>query len=168
MAVLAMLIIVVGVGRVLFGLKGWEFYVYNWAFWAKMAAFALVGLLSIQPTIRLHRAGARPRPAIRPSRSPTPRSAPSAPICTAEVAVFLPDPDLRRHHGARHRLLIGAPPWFRAAPVRPAARVCCWSSPPPCRCRRSRSAGIRAGAPCRHSGRAGSASDARGEDTRSG
>ena len=48
----AMLIIVIGVCRVLFGLKGWEFYVYNWAFWAKMAAFAAVGLLSIQPTLR--------------------------------------------------------------------------------------------------------------------
>jgi putative membrane protein len=52
---LAMLIIVVGAGRVLFGLKGWEFYITYWAFWAKMAAFALVGLLSIQPTIRFIR-----------------------------------------------------------------------------------------------------------------
>ena len=52
---IAMLIIVVGAGRVLFGLKGWEFYVTYWAFWAKMAAFALVGLLSIQPTIRFIR-----------------------------------------------------------------------------------------------------------------
>jgi putative membrane protein len=50
--VIAMLIIAVGIGRVMFGLKGWEFYVYNWAFWAKMAAFAMVGLLSIQPTMR--------------------------------------------------------------------------------------------------------------------
>jgi putative membrane protein len=49
---IAMLIIVIGVCRVLLGLKGWEFYVYNWAFWAKMAAFAAVGLLSIQPTLR--------------------------------------------------------------------------------------------------------------------
>jgi putative membrane protein len=49
---IAMLIIVIGICRVLFGLKGWEFYVYNWAFWAKMAAFATVGLLSIQPTMR--------------------------------------------------------------------------------------------------------------------
>jgi putative membrane protein len=49
---IAMLIIVIGICRVLFGLKGWEFYVYNWAFWAKMAAFAGVGLLSIQPTMR--------------------------------------------------------------------------------------------------------------------
>ncbi|MER8971494.1 MULTISPECIES: DUF2214 family protein [unclassified Mesorhizobium] len=50
--IIAMLIIVVGIGRVVYGLKGWEFYVYNWMFWAKMAAFAIVGLLSIIPTIR--------------------------------------------------------------------------------------------------------------------
>ena len=48
----ALLVIVVGVCRVLWGLKGWEFYVYNWVFWAKMAAFAAVGLLSIVPTMR--------------------------------------------------------------------------------------------------------------------
>ena len=48
----ALLIIVVGVARVYWGLKGWEFYVYNWVFWAKMAAFAGVGLLSIVPTVR--------------------------------------------------------------------------------------------------------------------
>lgn len=47
------LIVVVGIGRVLFGLKGWEFYVFNWAFWAKMAAFVAVGLLSIPPTRRI-------------------------------------------------------------------------------------------------------------------
>ena len=54
------LIILVGIGRVLFGLKGWEFYVYNPAFWLKMAAFATVGLLSIAPTrtiLRWRRAG---------------------------------------------------------------------------------------------------------------
>jgi putative membrane protein len=45
-------IILVGIGRVVFGLKGWEYYVYYWAFWAKMAAFAFVGLLSIPPTLR--------------------------------------------------------------------------------------------------------------------
>jgi putative membrane protein len=50
--IIAVLIIIVGIGRVFFGLKGWEFYVYNWVFWAKMAAFAVVGLLSIIPTIR--------------------------------------------------------------------------------------------------------------------
>ncbi|UCI27731.1 DUF2214 family protein [Mesorhizobium sp. B2-8-5] len=50
--IVAALIVIVGVCRVFFGLKGWEFYVYNWMFWAKMAAFAIVGLLSIVPTMR--------------------------------------------------------------------------------------------------------------------
>lgn len=50
--IIATLIILVGIGRVFYGLKGWEFYVYNWMFWAKMAAFLAVGLLSIVPTIR--------------------------------------------------------------------------------------------------------------------
>jgi putative membrane protein len=50
--IIALLIVIVGVGRVIYGLKGWEFYVYNWVFWAKMASFAIVGLLSIIPTIR--------------------------------------------------------------------------------------------------------------------
>lgn len=49
---LAMLIIIIGIGRVFYGLKGWEFYVYNWVFWVKMAIFTTVGLLSIIPTIR--------------------------------------------------------------------------------------------------------------------
>jgi putative membrane protein len=48
----AMAIIVVGVCRVIFGLKGWEYYVANHAFWGKMIAFVLVGLLSIGPTRR--------------------------------------------------------------------------------------------------------------------
>ncbi|ADV10919.1 DUF2214 family protein [Mesorhizobium ciceri] len=50
--VIAALIIVVGIGRVFYGLKGWEFYVYNWVFWAKIAAFGAVGLLSIIPAVR--------------------------------------------------------------------------------------------------------------------
>lgn len=49
---IALLVVVVGVSRVYWGLKGWEFYAYNWVFWAKMAAFAAVGLLSIVPTLR--------------------------------------------------------------------------------------------------------------------
>ena len=49
----AMAIIVVGVCRVIFGLKGWEYYVGNHAFWGKMAAFVLVAILSIKPTRRV-------------------------------------------------------------------------------------------------------------------
>jgi putative membrane protein len=46
-------VVIIGVLRVIYGLKGWEFYVYSWTFWAKMAAIAVVGLLSIRPTMRI-------------------------------------------------------------------------------------------------------------------
>jgi putative membrane protein len=48
---LASLIIVVGVCRVVFGAKGWDYYVVNPWFWAKMITFGMVGLLSIRPTL---------------------------------------------------------------------------------------------------------------------
>lgn len=51
----AIAIVVVGVCRVLFGLKGWEAYAYNVWFWHKMVAFLLAGLLSIVPTMRILR-----------------------------------------------------------------------------------------------------------------
>lgn len=50
---LAVAIIVIGVGRVVWGARGWEYYVGNHAFWGKMAAFLIVGLLSIKPTLRI-------------------------------------------------------------------------------------------------------------------
>lgn len=49
----AMAIIVVGICRVIFGLKGWEYYVGNHAFWGKMVAFVIVGALSSRPTMRI-------------------------------------------------------------------------------------------------------------------
>lgn len=48
-------VIAVGVARVFLGLRGWEYYVGNWAFWAKMAAFAATGLMSIPPTLQFRR-----------------------------------------------------------------------------------------------------------------
>ena len=51
----AALVIVVGVLRVIFGSSGWEYYVANYAFWAKMAAFLVMGLLTIQPTLAIRR-----------------------------------------------------------------------------------------------------------------
>jgi putative membrane protein len=53
--IVAGVVIVVGVLRVIFGDRGYAFYVYDWTFWAKMAAFAAAGLLSIQPTINIVR-----------------------------------------------------------------------------------------------------------------
>ena len=49
------LVVVVGIIRVIFGGAGWEYYVGNWAFWAKMVAFLLVGLASIPPTLAIAR-----------------------------------------------------------------------------------------------------------------
>lgn len=49
---LAGLIVVVGFGRVFLGAKGSEFFLTNLWFWAKIAAFLVVGLLSIPPTFR--------------------------------------------------------------------------------------------------------------------
>ena len=51
----SMLVIIVGVSRVIWGAAGWEYYVGNWAFWAKMAAFVLVGALSVPPTLAVLR-----------------------------------------------------------------------------------------------------------------
>lgn len=48
-----MAIVLVGIGRLAWGLKGWEFYLASWSFWAKMAAFAAVGIASIPPTLRI-------------------------------------------------------------------------------------------------------------------
>jgi putative membrane protein len=50
---MAGLVIVVGVLRVIFGDKGADYYIHNWAFWLKMAAFLIVGLLSVPPTLAI-------------------------------------------------------------------------------------------------------------------
>jgi putative membrane protein len=47
----AMALIAVGVARVVYGLKGYDFYLHNPWFHAKIGTFVLVGLLSIRPTV---------------------------------------------------------------------------------------------------------------------
>jgi putative membrane protein len=49
------LLLVTGLSRIGMGVKGHDFYLHNPWFWAKLSTFALVGLLSILPTIRLLR-----------------------------------------------------------------------------------------------------------------
>jgi putative membrane protein len=51
--VLAGAILAVGFSRAIFAAKGWGYYSINLFFWAKLGAFALVGLLSIVPTIAI-------------------------------------------------------------------------------------------------------------------
>ena len=49
------LLLVVGLCRVYFGIKGADFYLHNPWFHAKVGTFVLVGLLSILPTLRYAR-----------------------------------------------------------------------------------------------------------------
>ncbi|MGR4864608.1 DUF2214 family protein [Caulobacter sp. LARHSG274] len=51
----ATLILAAGFSRVFLGAKGSAFYLSNPMFWAKMTAFAAVGLLSIAPTLLILR-----------------------------------------------------------------------------------------------------------------
>src|ERR1700691_4499980 len=48
----AAIVVLVGVARVIWGAKGYEYYLANHIFWTKMALFLVVGLLSIRPTFR--------------------------------------------------------------------------------------------------------------------
>jgi putative membrane protein len=50
--ILAGAVIVFGVCRLIWGAKGYEYYLANHIFWTKMALFLAVGLLSIAPTLR--------------------------------------------------------------------------------------------------------------------
>lgn len=48
--IVAGLLLIVGFSRVFFGVKGAAFYLENPVFWAKIAAFAIMGIISIFPT----------------------------------------------------------------------------------------------------------------------
>src|SRR5512133_3527223 len=50
--ILAGLIVVVGFARAIFAAKGWDYYEHNAFFWAKIATFVVIGLLSIPPTLQ--------------------------------------------------------------------------------------------------------------------
>ena len=51
----AVLIILAGVSRVLWGAKGWDYYQAQPFFWAKMATFLVIGVLSALPTLTFMR-----------------------------------------------------------------------------------------------------------------
>jgi putative membrane protein len=82
--VLAGVIVAVGFSRAIFAAKGWGYYSHNLFFWAKIGTFALIGLLSIPPTvsfIRWRRRGEVPSEAeVRGVRK----------ILWAEAALFAP------------------------------------------------------------------------------
>jgi putative membrane protein len=49
--VAAGLILIVGFSRAFFAAKGWGYYAHNLFFWAKVATFGLIGVLSAPPTL---------------------------------------------------------------------------------------------------------------------
>ncbi len=53
--ILAALILAVGFSRAVFAAKGWAYYSVNTFFWAKIGTFAVIGLLSIMPTVAIIR-----------------------------------------------------------------------------------------------------------------
>ncbi len=57
--IVAGLLVLSGLARLNFGLKGAAFYVHNPVFWTKIGLFVLVGLISIAPTIAFIRWHAR-------------------------------------------------------------------------------------------------------------
>lgn len=84
---LSLAVIAIGVSRVVWGGKGGWYYLENPFFWAKMAAFAAVGLLSIKPTMAF--IAWRKRLASEPGWSPgAAEIAAIKPFMSAEVAAF--------------------------------------------------------------------------------
>jgi putative membrane protein len=85
--ILAAAILVVGFSRAIYAAKGWAYYGTNGFFWAKIAAFVVVALLSIIPTIKI----IRWRQALRADTAFAPAAADIAGVrryLWAEVAFF--------------------------------------------------------------------------------
>lgn len=49
---LAALALAAGLVRAVYAAKGWDFYSQNGFFWAKIAIFGVIGLLSVPPTLK--------------------------------------------------------------------------------------------------------------------
>ena len=66
--IVAAIVVAAGVLRVFFGAKGYEYYYANIFFWAKMALFVGVGLVSVAPTMMymVWRRRVRANPTFRP------------------------------------------------------------------------------------------------------
>lgn len=76
----SVLLIFAGVARVIWGAKGWIYYQAQPFFWAKMAMFAIIGLLSIIPTRAFFRW-------VKAARSDAAFAAPEAEVKRARIAV---------------------------------------------------------------------------------
>ena len=82
----AALIVVIGVARVIWGAKGWVAYQDNPFFWAKIATFVVIGLLSIAPTLQFVRWSRALRADARPPSSAGPNSRTASVISSDNMA----------------------------------------------------------------------------------
>jgi putative membrane protein len=69
--IIAGVVIAIGAARVIWGAKGWAYYQDNPWFWAKMACFGAIAVISIAPTLRFvkWRVSLRADPAFAPDPS---------------------------------------------------------------------------------------------------
>ena len=82
--VLAAVIVVVGFARAIFAAKGWAYYSHDGFFWAKIATFVLIAILSVPPTLKFIQWR-------RSSESPSDEQVTSVRyLLYAEVALFVP------------------------------------------------------------------------------
>ena len=100
--IVAALVVAAGVLRVFFGAKGYEYYCVNIFFWAKMALFVGVGLVSVAPTMLYigWRRRVRADPAV-PAAGGRDQAIASGSLCRG--GPVRPHSDLRRGDGARLR-----------------------------------------------------------------
>jgi putative membrane protein len=75
-------VLTVGFARAIWAAKGWDYYVVQPFFWAKIAAFALIGLISILPTLTFMRWA-------RASRADAAFAAPEGEVKTARRWVMI-------------------------------------------------------------------------------
>ncbi len=123
--IMAALVVAAGILRVFFGAKGYEYYYVNIFFWAKMALFVGVGLVSVAPTY-MYIAWRRRARADRLVPPASGRDQAIAPSLVCRGWAVRPHSDLRRGDGARLRDVTGAnartPSRRGRGLVQPAAR----------------------------------------------
>ena len=124
------LLLAVGLLRVFYGVKGYDFYLHNPWFHAKVGCYVLVGLLSILPTIRFlrWRKALAANPAFVPAAGRSRFDGADRPL---RAAPGRRDPGVRRDDGALRRILRTGirQPWASGQANKQRPRLYCATAP---------------------------------------